>query len=104
MTTSVRLVSQPRLGVVDPPASRRVLHGGVALDVVVPDLIKREGVPILPDWGPHHPAMPENVGHAGKDEDWQHLCRDHLGRDSRADGSAAFFGPGIVFTCFWKGE
>ena len=82
MTTRVRLVSQPRLGVVDPPASCRVLHGGVALDVVVPDFIKREGVAILPDWGPHHASVPENVGHAGKDEDRQHLGRDHLGRDS----------------------
>ena len=104
MTTGVRLVGQPRLGVVDPPASCVVLHGGVALNMVVPDLIKRESVPILPDRGPHHATVPENVGHAGKEEDRQHLCRDHLGRDSRADGSAAFFGPGIVFTCFWKGE
>merc|ERR1719447_593014 len=82
MTTGVRLIGQPRLGVVDPLASCRVLHGGVALDVVVPDFIKREGVAILPDWGPHHPTVPENVGHAGKEEDRQHLCRDHLGRDS----------------------
>ena len=82
MTTGVRLIGQPRLGVVDPLASCRVLHGGVALNVVVPDFIKRESVPILPDWGPHHPAVPENVGHAGKDEDRQHLGRDHPGRDS----------------------
>ena len=79
MTTGVRLIGQPGLGVVDPPASCRVLHGRVGLDVVVPDLIKREGVAILPDRGPHHAAMPENVGHAGKEEDQQHLCRDHLG-------------------------
>ena len=78
MTTGVRLIGQPRLGVVDPPASCRVLHGGVGLDVVVPDLIKREGVAILPDRGPHHAAMPKNVGHASKDEDQQHLGRDSL--------------------------
>ena len=82
MTTGVRLIGQPGLGVVDPPASCRVLHGGVGLDVVVPDLIKRESISILPDRGPHHAAMPENVGHASKEEDRQHPSRDHLGRDS----------------------
>ena len=83
MTTGIRLIGQPRLGVVDPLTSCIVLHGGVALDHVVPDLIKRESEPILPGWRPHHASVPEDVGHAGKEEDRQHLRRDHLGLVAR---------------------
>merc|ERR1719447_2584417 len=61
MTTGVRLIGQPRLGVVDPLASCVVFHGWVALNVVVPDLIKRESVAILPDRGPNHASVPEDV-------------------------------------------
>ena len=82
MTTSVRLVGQPRLGVVNQKVSFRILDGRVAHDPIVPDFIKRECVSILPDWRPHHPAVPEHAGHAGQEEDWQHLEGDYSGRDS----------------------
>ena len=56
--------------------------GGVSLDLVVPDFIKREGVPILPGRRPHHASVPEDVGDTSEEVDWQHPRRYHLGRDS----------------------
>ena len=104
MATSVHLVSQQRLGVDDPLTSCIVLHGGVALDPVVPDFSKRQGVPILPGWRPHHASVPEDVGDTSEEEDRQHLSRYHLGRDSLM-GVICSLVPALYISAFrWKNK
>ena len=104
MTTGVRLVGQPRLGVVDPLTSCIVLHGGVSLDPVVPDFIKREGVSILPGWRPHNPSVPEDIGDTSEEEDRQHPSRYHLSRDSLM-GVLLFLFLALYLSAFrWKNK
>ena len=71
----VRLVSQPRLGVVDIPLSLRVMIDRIVLYPVVPDFIKSKTDPILPNRRPDHPtvAVDARQAKAGKEKDRQHL-------------------------------
>ena len=71
----LRLVSQPRSGVVDSLVGPPVMINRIVLYPSALDFIKSKTDPILPDWRPDHPtvAVDARKANAGQEEAQQHL-------------------------------
>jgi len=73
VTTSVRLVSPPRLDVVNSPSSLGIHHGRVALYLEAENFLNVKPDSVLPNWRPHHPAVPMDTRHDGQQKDQEHV-------------------------------
>ena len=70
--SSVGLVGQPRLDILDSSARVGVADGGVREGIVVDNLVKRDGSSSLPDWRPENSSVGRDAGEEGQREELQH--------------------------------
>jgi len=73
VTTGIRLVSPPRVDLVNSPSSLGIHHDRVALYLETVNFLNVQTNSVLPDWRPHHPAVPMDTRHDGQQKDQEHV-------------------------------
>ena len=73
VTTGVRLVSPPRLDIVNSDSSLGINNDRVALYLEAENFLNIEPNSVLPDWWPHHPAVPMDARHGSQQKDEEHV-------------------------------